>query len=190
MAQNAEENLNEVYHVLPDKMGGGPHGLGKASFLVFTKGDSHDMLSHADNVVFFNIAHWGMTSVSVSQCVIQSRMQRCSILPDKYGVLCRFLDGIKAVLFLSLSAMYEPKAYRVIDIAVACWYQARTTWTSLNSGASLNLGPAGISGPAPNSGHMEGNDHSWKFANVLVWRWRKLGHKTPSSAWLIPHIFF
>ena len=38
--------------------------------------------------------------------------------------------------------------------------------------------------------HAETTNHSRKLASVLVRRWRRSGHVTRSSAWLIPHIFF
>ena len=37
--------------------------------------------------------------------------------------------------------------------------------------------------------HTETTDHSRKLASALVCRWRRSGHATRSSAWLIPHIF-
>ena len=38
--------------------------------------------------------------------------------------------------------------------------------------------------------HTETTDHSRKLASALVRRWRRSGHVTRSSAWLIPHIYF
>ena len=37
--------------------------------------------------------------------------------------------------------------------------------------------------------HAETTDHSRKLASVLVSQWRRSGHVTRFSAWLIPHIF-
>ena len=36
--------------------------------------------------------------------------------------------------------------------------------------------------------HAETTDHSRKLASAIVCRWRRSGHVTRSSAWLIPHI--
>ena len=38
--------------------------------------------------------------------------------------------------------------------------------------------------------HAETTDHSRKLASALVSQWRRSGHVTRFSAWLIPHIFF
>ena len=38
--------------------------------------------------------------------------------------------------------------------------------------------------------HAETTDHSQKLPSALVCRWRRSGHVTRYSAWLIPHIFF
>ena len=51
---------------------------------------------------------------------------------------------------------------------------------------------AGISGLGPDSeprGNNQSFRESWKLASALVCRWRRSGHVTRSSAWLIPHIF-
>ena len=38
-------------------------------------------------------------------------------------------------------------------------------------------------------GLVESTNYSWKLASMLGCRWRRSGHITRSSAWLIPHIF-
>ena len=58
-------------------------------------------------------------------------------------------------------------------------------------GRSWITGLAGISGLGPNWewSHTETTDNSRKLTSTLVCRWRRSGHVTRSSAWLIPHIF-
>ena len=58
-------------------------------------------------------------------------------------------------------------------------------------GRSWITGLAGISELGPNSEpcDVETTDHSRILASALVCRWRRSGHVTRSSAWLIPHIF-
>ena len=47
----------------------------------------------------------------------------------------------------------------------------------------------GFRGWARIQSHAETTDHSRKLASAIVCRWRRSGHVTWSSAWLIPHFF-
>ena len=93
----------------------------------------------------------------------------------------KILATQKSELVKYLKTTFSPHVRRLH--AHNLWYQKQ----QVEAEAELR-GWQGFQGWARIRSHAETTNHSRKSASTIVCRWRRSGHVTRSSAWLIPHI--